>query len=422
MEYSEAKRLADAHWVLSEPLRRVLYLYIFIPTQQSNRLTFENIIRGKINLIRNLQQFLLHFLCDIDTTVVELPGMRFLVQDAITMVQIFQAPLPSKTFQTVEKYHPYHFDEQRYEAWKNTGFSDSDIDTFWEKYKFGLSDALLGLWPQPKQPSFLHDRDRNESTAGGSLQSILSCLDLNHRHSKSIPVLDSSILDASFIVSNGPFRFQKTAFLHEHLTVQDKDILIFTDLEKLAGMRHHAVLQNENPLSMFDMLTSEERYTPPHTVNIRPFISRLHYSVQCSLFLLFFQHPLPAHSLRTKSMKSLKIAKDLGLNFGDPIDIKTIADSLLADHPTWDSFLDRTTEVRLQDPFMVPLDKLYNTLTGWKPRTFWEMRFPGYGNVDVVNLYGFYFGFMVGIAAMIALMLTAAQTYTGFKALSGNSH
>jgi len=67
---------------------------------------------------------------------------------------------------------------------------------------------------------------------------------------------------------------------------------------------------------------------------------------------------------------------------------------------------------------MVPLDKLYLTLTGWKPRTFWEMRFPGYGNVDVVNLYGFYFGIMVGVAAMVGLVLTGVQTYTGIKGLS----
>jgi len=48
------------------------------------------------------------------------------------------------------------------------------------------------------------------------------------------------------------------------------------------------------------------------------------------------------------------------------------------------------------------------------------MRYPGYGSVDVVQLYGFRFGLMVGIIAIIALALTAAQTYTGFKALENN--
>jgi hypothetical protein len=70
----------------------------------------------------------------------------------------------------------------------------------------------------------------------------------------------------------------------------------------------------------------------------------------------------------------------------------------ILDHSTWESFLDCTTEARLRDPFMVPLDRLYKTLTMWKPRTFWEMRHQGYGNVDVVQLYGFHFGIMVGIA------------------------
>lgn len=69
---------------------------------------------------------------------------------------------------------------------------------------------------------------------------------------------------------------------------------------------------------------------------------------------------------------------------------------------------------------MVPLERLYKTLTTWKPRTFWEMRHQGYGNVDVVQLYGFYFGIMVGIAAVIVLCPTAAQTYTSFEALQSS--
>ena len=169
---------------------------------------------------------------------------------------------------------------------------------------------------------------------------------------------------------------------------------------------------------MFDILTSENRYNPPHTINIRSFISRLHYSVLASLFLLFFQNPGDHHALAGHSAKSHRIAKDLGIEL-DANAIESLADEIL-EHSTWESFLDCTTEARLQDPFMVPLDRLYNTLTSWRPRKFWEMRYPGYGNVDVVQLYGFHFGFMVGIAAIIALVLTAAQTYTGFKALQKN--
>lgn len=357
---------------------------------------------------------MLHFICSINIPEVQLPSLRFLVQDVITMLQILQAPLSSNKYQEVEKYHPFHhFDQQRHQSWTDLGFSEENMETFWEDYKIDLCDALLGLWHPPTEPSLLYERGDSYS-----IRSILSCVNLTARQSNSVPELNSATLDASFIVSNGPFRFKRTRYLHEHLTLRENEILIFTDLERLAAMRHHSVLRNESPLCMFDILTSEDRYAPPHTVNIRPSLSRLHYSVQASLFLLFFQHPVPNRTFRRAHRKSLKIAKDLGIHFNDVNDIKIISDSILGDHPTWESFLDRTTEARLQDPFMIPLDKLYGTLTGWKPRRFWEMRYPGYGNVDVVSLYGFYFGIMVGVVAIIALMLTAAQTYTGFKGLS----
>src|SRR5579859_7355240 len=81
-ELSDAQLLADSHWVLTESLRETLYLYLFIPTQQSNEVIFENIIRGKASLIRDLQRFILHFICSIDVPAIQLPNLRFLVEDA----------------------------------------------------------------------------------------------------------------------------------------------------------------------------------------------------------------------------------------------------------------------------------------------------------------------------------------------------
>jgi hypothetical protein len=169
-------------------------------------------------------------------------------------------------------------------------------------------------------------------------------------------------------------------------------------------------------ICMFDILTSESRYNPPHTINIRSFISRLHYSVLASLFLLFFQNPIHHNGLT--SGKSYRIARDLGIQL-EAHDINNLPEEIL-EHSTWESFLECTTEARLQDPFMIPLDRLYKALKSWRPNNFWEMRYPGYGNVDVVQLYGFHFGLMVGIIAIIALALTAAQTYAGFKALKNS--
>lgn len=343
-------------------------------------------------------------------TLERLPNLRFLVNDAVVLSEILQADLPSPTLQSVKEYHPfYHFRQQRFDAWKELGFSTEELKTFWDDYTCNLCDALIGMWSHNEETSIFHHDEPD------SVRSILASFDLTHRQSKNVPELDANVFDASFIVSKGPFRFKKTDDLREHLSVKGKEILIFTDLEKLAAMRHHAILQNRSAICRFDILTSEDRYTPPHTISIRQFITRLHYSVQASIFLIFFQNPAH-HGGLTSSGRNFRIAKELGIDLGDTNDINILAKEIL-DGSTWESFLDRTKEIRLQDPFMVPLDKLYNALTSWKPRTFWEMRYPGYGNVDMVQLYGFYFGFIVGIAALIALVLTAAQTYTGFKAL-----
>lgn len=341
--YEQARNVGDSQWILTEPVRKDLYFHLFIPTMQSNTLVFQDIIRGKIALIRGLQRFMLHVV-DIDKNV--LPNFRFLVDDAVTLIKILKHPLLSDTLQTVEEYNPlYHFRLHRRENW-NRYFSDAETNKFWDSYETDLCDALFGLWNLPDQESFLHDRNERNF-----VRTILGCFDLNPRESKNVPELDSKVFDASFIVSNGPFRFTRTNFLHQHLSVEGNDILVFTDWQRLAGLRHHAVLRNLSDICMFDVLTSESRYNPPHTINIRSFISRLHYSILASLFLLFFQKPIHHSGLTGLSGKSHRIAKDLGIQL-ESHDIKNLADEIL-EHSTWESFLECTTEARLQDPYMV---------------------------------------------------------------------
>ena len=406
--YEKASTLHDSDWILTEGLRTRLYFHLFVPTKQPDPLTFEGIIQGKIDLIRDLQSFMLHVVSNIKTKT--LPNLQFLVDDAIVLLHILQTHVPSHDLQTYKEWHPFHkFELYRRNPWQVFGFSDAEINEFWQRYQDGLCDALFGLWHPADQSSFLQSR-------GVPVRCILSCLDLTRRQSHLVPELDCEVLDAAFIVAHGPFRFRKTDYLHEHLSTDGKTIFVFTEWQKLAGMRHHRVLRNPEELCMFDIMTSHGRYTPEHTTCIRSFLSRLHYSVQSSLFLLFFQKTVKSNPLSIASQTSVGIAKNLGIEFMDTKAATDLAYAIL-DNSTWETFLDRTKESRLQDPFMVPLDKLYKTLTMWKPRTFWEMRHTGYGNVDVVQLYGFYFGIMVGVAGVLALAMTAAQTYAGFKAL-----
>lgn len=51
-------------------------------------------------------------------------------------------------------------------------------------------------------------------------------------------------------------------------------------------------------------------------------------------------------------------------------------------------------------------------------RTVWHLRYVGYGGVDPVGLYAFYFAIAFGIISILGLAATTAQTYTTFKALN----
>ena|SRR5271154_6012975 len=124
--------------------------------------------------------------------------------------------------------------------------TETEMNKFWDSYETDLCDALFGLWNSPAKPSFLHNRDEYNLA-----RTILGCFDLNPRESKNVPELESNVFDASFIVSNGPFRFVGTKYLHQHLSVEGNDILVFTEWQKLAGLRHHAVLRSLSDFCMF---------------------------------------------------------------------------------------------------------------------------------------------------------------------------
>jgi hypothetical protein len=68
-------------------------------------------------------------------------------------------------------------------------------------------------------------------------------------------------------------------------------------------------------------------------------------------------------------------------------------------------------------PFEEQIIKLQERLRNWRPRTVLEMRYAGYGGVDPVGLYAFYFASIIGMATIIGLGISVAQTYATFKAL-----
>ena len=68
------------------------------------------------------------------------------------------------------------------------------------------------------------------------------------------------------------------------------------------------------------------------------------------------------------------------------------------------------------EPFDERANRLVETLSSWKPETFWEMRYPGYGGVDPIGLYGFHFAIVVGVITVCGFALAIAQTVAQFQA------
>src|SRR6202021_1102608 len=137
--YEEARNIPAWQWILTESLRTELYFHLFIPTGTDERqpipLIFDDIIRGKITVIRELQHFMLHFVKSIENAAP--PNLRCLVDDAVILIKLLKHPLTSSTHQTVKECNPFHhFWFNRCEKWTHCelGFSDEEINKFWENY------------------------------------------------------------------------------------------------------------------------------------------------------------------------------------------------------------------------------------------------------------------------------------------------
>jgi hypothetical protein len=113
-----------------------------------------------------------------------------------------------------------------------------------------------------------------------------------------------------------------------------------------------------------------------------------------------------------RSKKSLEIGQRIGVDLTEAEAIEHARAFLGSHSEDWGGLLDSCT------PFREREIRLYKTLKEWKPKTIWEMRFSGYGEVDPVGLYAFYIASVFGLIAIIGLGLSIVQTYTGIKVLN----
>lgn len=435
-------------WILNTELRTKLFANIYIPMLEAyNPTTFQVLfdvsIDGRIQLVRQLERFALHVLkvgamAGADPN--GLPSLQYFIDDAVRLVHILNKPVTD--FPSIDEAQPFHqFDLERRSSWEDRWKpSLQNSAALWEDYICGLCDALFGLWPAAGTNSF----HQNNGTCG-CIGTLLRSVFHDQRDPSTVPYIDYFCLDAGYIESRGPFRFKATDNLDNHLLITERnEILFYTNWQRWACLTSLSVLNRQGNPSAFDALMCSRRrgWKPqPLTSHIRISLSQIFGDLATTGMLLFFQDEV--NMLKAKEGMSRKrrrmndvrrylskpfsslprpsnhIAKRIGLSMSDD-DLRYARAFLECCNDDWSRVVGQSTLFRTHSPFKDRVDKLHEVLKAWKPRTVWQMRYAGYGGVDPVNLYAFYFAAMLGIATMIALGVTIAQTYAAFKALDIN--
>jgi len=315
------------------------------------------------------------------------------------------------------------------ERWQSCQPNPTDV---WCEYGSALCDLLFGL-PNDGPESF-----SNAPMPYNKAANLLSSVSLNVRKPQDTPTTDHRLFDASFIERCGPFRFKATEAIDKHLLItEDKEILFYCDWKHWAHITYHKLLSGRPHFIKSDVLLTSDRYVF-YLNNIRLAISYTYFDLVSTNILCFYQRLAVKESsprnpytiwgnlqrivlsrLRLRH-SSLDIARRLKINIPEAEMRAHIAPYIEQGGGSLASFVDRHSVMRNCYPFKERVDKLQQTLTDWRPETIWQLRYSGYGGVDPVGLYAFYFATIFGILTIMGLAATGAQTYAAFKALPSN--
>jgi hypothetical protein len=432
-------------WVLTPKLRTELFSEIYVPMlTEYNQNTWEVLlhvtVNGRVRLVRQIERFALESLligsgCIQDNS--SLPKLQDFVGDAICLIHILKEPSePSSS--SPEEAHPFRqFNHQRYESWCKRWNSSSKLTEIWGDYICALCDAIFGLWPAKGEGPF-HDKN----STSGCVGTLLRALFHERREPSEVPYLDYRCLDAYYIESRGPFRFKQTTCIDDHLLLTEQnEILFYPDWEKWSSLMSHSVLHGGSHITAFDILMCTRRrgWKPqPLTFQIRVSLSQIFGDLATTGILCFFQKEInhvrlkeeqqmswrrtglvKLASLPSPRRSSAKIGKRIGMSM-EKDEVLYARAFLECCSYDWGRLISESTLFRTVGPFKNRVDKLHDALITWKPKTVWEMRYPGYGGVDPVQLYGFYFATALGIGGIIGLAASIAQTFATFKGLYVN--
>jgi hypothetical protein len=452
-------------WILPPKSRYEIYLDLFVATKAPDddvfpEPVFRDIVLGKVNILKKLQAFILqtykiesetsedrkakrpgradqgqrpvYDAASVDSDAErKLPNVQYFVDDIVTLIHcltkvVYDEATPDDISGALEA---FDVERQEFWSWRWRGIVDWDGEHRWPAYSCALRDALFGLWPT---------KGKDEYHTGEWDECIHETLDTTNADPDYEPYdlheRDLRILDAAYIESHGPFRFIPTHSIDDHLRItQRRYINIYVDWRTLGGIRHHTVLaKRKGNRTVFDILMKCKH----SSLSKRPFLISLHHHMQISIMLFFFQDetkpgwsPRQPRSLLeafytrfTKRRTSLAILRSLEKDISitsTPEEMNERGEVYVKTIKSWALMVRRDSEYRCLFAFRQRMDDLVKTLQEWKPTTFWELRYSGYGGVDGVGLWGYYVALIVGgLTLLITVAAAILQTYAGFRSLN----
>jgi len=486
-------------WVLTLPVRVELYVSLFQPARFEKGLKgwLTEIVRGNVRLVRDLQRFVLHAIvmpCKVTARGSSIKGEKAnsdpappkiltistVVDDVFTMIKILSQSV-NHVPMGYSRNPMEQFKQKRLDSWRERwGDRIRESGDVWDEYPCAVCDAIFGLWPAKghKGKTLFHYNKLDWRYR--CVAQMFSGINEDGVFEGSIS--DRHLFDAAFIEANGPFRFEATHRLDQHLSVtRDHKILFFSDWKRWTSLCYHRILRNKNPETLFSNMINvslgrrqpSNRYATASshisgdiatTIRLcfhlknqtrgrdsRPFwsawlpTSALNYLPETDVLSDAVEAHFPTFLVeRWRSIPSIRlpfifpsrealVARSGILSVGPWIpqirasSRDAIAERIGIEMPVGKAFEEVAAQLEEEDdlgtiwqlyPFLGRAARLTTTLKSWKPKTVWELRYAGYGGVNPVELYGFYFGLGFGIIAIVALAVAIAQTFASFRALS----
>jgi len=451
-------------WVFSLQERAILYRQLF-QNLPADRLEpggsfLAPVVESHVDTIHGIQGFFLEIPLKEDNIDEDacLPPFQEFLEDALVLIKVLKQEIPSQVPLALQlENNPFvvltFLRQKSWELRWRTAWDNLRLT--WEAYSTSLCDILFGISVAPTTTHAAMPRWHTQ------IASLLTGLAFGNRDPSAAPSISAKLLNATFIERCGPYRFERTSIVAEHLFItEDNHILVYGDWQKQFSLMLNNIVCGpyEGLTTTFDWLVCEE------SCYRHASYCRSQYDSLCvdliATNLLFFMpevtavptekddeiaakldpesgrspkrlsswimtgHPeklwIALRKLTLQRDRNLDIAKRVGIPLDDKTGLARFREVVTRRYRRGrgnDGFVHPDRLLRFGSAFRERIDTLHDTLRNWKPQTIWEMRYSGYGGVDPITRYAFWFSTIFGVVAILGFAATVLSTYASFKQL-----